>query len=193
MREIVPLLSSFSQLGLVQLLGVLEKEVIICKPSSSVHTWTDFQHLSPILSVWQTQINIQNETHHYQQLSSFCFSFNNSFWKKKKELKYHLQQSSCGISFPFFVLPFLHLWLIVTRHVCSYAKLSKFWVQFTSHLVMVQWGRAVRLVVSLLGFTQVLAHCDALYSIPSTQSLNWQLPFVTFYKMYSELMKLSLF
>lgn len=50
-RETVLLLPPVSQLGSVQLQGVLEKEDIICKASSSVHTWTCFQHLSPVLSV----------------------------------------------------------------------------------------------------------------------------------------------
>lgn len=38
-------------------------------------------------------------------------------------------------------------------HVCSYAKLSNVSVRFTSCVVTVPWGRAARLVVSLLGFS----------------------------------------
>lgn len=85
-REAVPLLPPVSQLGSVQL--VLEKEAIICKPSSSVHTWTCFQHLSP------RAVSVTNSNKHPKLITLLPL---NSFYKEQKS---HSQQSSCGIYFP---------------------------------------------------------------------------------------------
>lgn len=127
-RDAVPLLPPVSQLGSVQL--VLEKEAIICKPSSSVHTWTCFQHLSP------RAVSVTNSNKHPKLITLLPL---NSFYKEQKS---HPQQSSCGIYFPssFFSLSSVPSFVFncYEAHVCSYAELSKVWVRFTSLLVTVQ-------------------------------------------------------
>ena len=78
----------------------------------------------------------------------------------KKEQKNIPNRAAVGYFPPFFLFFFpsvrSFMFNCYETHVCSYAKLSKVWVRFTSHLVTVQRGRAAWLVLSLLGFSQGL-------------------------------------
>lgn len=112
-RDAVPLLPPVSQLGSVQL--VLEKEAIICKPSSSVHTWTCFQHLSP------RAVSVTNSNKHPKLITLLPL---NSFCKEQKKSSPTEQLWDLFPLFFFFFLflPFLHLCLIVTRHMCVHTQ-----------------------------------------------------------------------
>lgn len=127
-RDAVPLLPPVSQLGSVQL--VLEKEAIICKPSSSVHTWTCFQHLSP------RAVSVTNSNKHPKLITLLPL---NSFCKEQKKSSPTEQLWDLFPLFFFFSLSSVPSFVFncYEAHVCSYAELSKVWVRFTSLLVTV--------------------------------------------------------
>lgn len=116
------------------------------KRSYHLQTIIKCPHLDLLSAPVTRPVSVTNSNKHPKLITLLPLNPTVSKKHQKLKKKSHPQPSSCGVSFSFFTFFFSSIpsfmFNCYEAHVCSYAKLSKVWVRFTSHLVTVQWGRA---------------------------------------------------